>query len=43
MLLVVVELKYGKDPELRKPAEGIIAAQESVIEMMKAWLRPHGQ
>ena len=29
MLLVVVELKYGKDPELRKPAEGIIAAQKA--------------
>jgi uncharacterized protein (DUF305 family) len=30
-----VELKYGKDPELRKLAEGIIAAQDSEIEMMR--------
>ena len=38
-----VELKYAKDPELRKLAEGVIEAQESEIEMMQAWLRAHGQ
>jgi uncharacterized protein (DUF305 family) len=38
-----VELKYGKDLELRKLAEGIVAAQESEIEMMQTWLKAHGQ
>ncbi len=38
-----IELKYGKDPELRKMAEGIITAQESEIKEMKAWLKKHGK
>jgi uncharacterized protein (DUF305 family) len=38
-----VELKYGKDPELRKLAESIISAQESEIKMMQARLKVHGQ
>ena len=38
-----VELKYGKDPELRKLAEGIISAQESEIEMRFSWLKAHGK
>ncbi len=38
-----VELKYGKDPEIRKLAEGIISAQKSEIEMMQNWLKAHGK
>jgi uncharacterized protein (DUF305 family) len=38
-----IELKYGKDPELRKMAEGIITAQEAEIKEMKAWLKKHGK
>ncbi len=33
-----VELEHGKDPELRKLAEEIIAAQEGEIRMMEEWL-----
>jgi uncharacterized protein (DUF305 family) len=35
-----VELEYMKDPEL---AEGIVAPQESEIEMMQTGLKAHGQ
>lgn len=38
-----IELKYGKDPELRKMAEGIITAQEAEIKEMKAWLKKRGK
>jgi uncharacterized protein (DUF305 family) len=37
-----VELEYGKDAEIRKLAEGIIAAQEGEIKQMKAWLKKNG-
>jgi uncharacterized protein (DUF305 family) len=33
-----VELEHGKDPDIRKLAEGIISAQEGEIKMMEAWL-----
>lgn len=32
-----VELRYGKDPALRKMAEDIVAAQEKEIAEMKDW------
>jgi uncharacterized protein (DUF305 family) len=38
-----VELAYGKDPELRRLATGIVAAQEKEIAEMKAWLAKSGR
>ena len=37
-----VELKYGKDPVLRKMAEDIIAAQKKESEDFKVWQQKHG-
>ena len=36
-----VQLEYGKDPEIRKLAEGIIAAQTAEIAQMNDWLAAH--
>ena len=38
-----IVLKSGKDPEIRKLAEGIITAQEGEIAQMQVWLKAHGQ
>jgi uncharacterized protein (DUF305 family) len=36
-----VELEYGKNPDIRKIAETIIAAQEGEIAALQAWLDAH--
>ena len=38
-----VVLEHGSDPELRKLAEGVIAAQEAEIAMMEKWLKAKGE
>lgn len=37
-----VELAYGKDPEMRKLAQGIVKAQKQEIAFMKKWQARHG-
>jgi len=37
-----VVLEHGKDPEIRKLAEDIIAAQEKEIATMREWLKERG-
>jgi len=36
-----VELQYGHDPQLRRLARSIIAAQQKEIAMMRAWQAKH--
>jgi uncharacterized protein (DUF305 family) len=38
-----IELKYGKDPELRRMASNIVSAQEKEIAEMKQWQTKHNQ
>ena len=38
-----VVLEHGTDPEIRKLAEGVIAAQEAEIAFMTEWLAKRGQ
>lgn len=38
-----VVLAHGKDPETKKLAEEIIAAQEKEIAFMREWLKKRGQ
>lgn len=37
-----VELKYGKDPQLKRLARNIISSQRKEIEFMKQWQAKHG-
>jgi uncharacterized protein (DUF305 family) len=37
-----IVLEHGDDPEVRKLAEGVIAAQEAEIAWMKEWLAKQG-
>ena len=38
-----VELKYGRDPELKKLARDIVAAQRKEIASMQKWQASHAQ
>lgn len=38
-----IALEHGKDPEMRKLAQEIIAAQEKEIAFIQAWLKKQGQ
>lgn len=37
-----IELKYGKDPELKRLARNIIKAQHDEIAFMRRWQEKHG-
>ena len=37
-----VVLQFGKDPEMRKLAEAVVAAQTSEIDFMRNWLKASG-
>ncbi len=36
-----VQLKNGRDPQIRRLAQEIITDQQSEIELMRLWLKQH--
>lgn len=40
--MAAVELEFGTDPEMRKLAQGVVAAQQVEIAFMQAWIAKHG-
>jgi uncharacterized protein (DUF305 family) len=38
-----VELAHGTDPEMRRLAEAVIAAQQAEIAELQAWLAAHSR
>jgi uncharacterized protein (DUF305 family) len=36
------ELQYGKNPQMRRLAQEIVADQQSEIELMQLWLKQRG-
>ena len=40
--MATVVIEYGKDPDIRTLAEGIVAAQTDEIALMQKWLAAHG-
>lgn len=38
-----IALAHGKDPEIRKLAEGVIRDQEKEVAMMRDWLKKNGK
>jgi uncharacterized protein (DUF305 family) len=38
-----VVLAFGKDPEIKKLAEGVIKAEEAELASMQEWLKKQGQ
>jgi uncharacterized protein (DUF305 family) len=38
-----IALRHGKDPQVRKLAEEVIAAHEKEIAFLRDWLKTHGR